>query len=448
VATTAVLAGTAIYNTPPYAFAAASSADWGSADLAATLMTGDLRQEEFDQYLAEIRYVRGVTIPMVISGGTAAAAVANTLALGQLFATANRYAPVNFVFTPNAGNASTFKVIGGGIEAPWDIYQDNTGYVKDAVLHLQCLPWVYGAPQSFGSSGAPLGGGNQTSPAANTITPSPAGDVPADVTLFTKNRSASAIRSLIAATISGNTTWVVNKAATAWTAGANGSLVSTAYTTTSSDTQTILSVASFTTPTLPSDRRFRLMLRVDNTDQIGMSGLNPASFRVRVITGSTEVIGEWHTPPNFNAAGTAVFLADMGGYMIPVSEVGSLGAGSTTTTVFVEVRGNDLNQVTTRFYEALFLPDDSTIVVETSDTGKPLAAAAATVQLETDQVYDTSGNGAGGAIIGPQLRLLGATKVIVYTSQQYMGNMNAGNGFVPENVDVYFTVTPRYIGLA
>jgi len=173
----------------------------------------------------------------------------------------------------------------------------------------------------------------------------------------------------------------------------------------------------------------------------------PASFRVRVVTGQAELTGEWRTPPSFNATVIQPYLADAGGFMVPISEVGSLGSGSTTTTVFIDARGNDSNGSAIYFAEALFLPEDSTVVVETSDTGKSIAANA-TVQLETDQVYDSSGNAAAGSVIGSALRVLGATKVYIYSSQQYMGNMNAGAGYAPENVDVYFTVTPRYVHLA
>ena len=416
--------------------------DWGSEAVAGALLTGQLRPDEIDQAAAEMNLTRVVVLPVTIRAASADQMVTLQQALTASLGRASKYAPLTMTVIPDGStHVSTFKVWGGSWTSTYNQVAVLTGVIL-GTLTLQCFWPVYGAAQNLGSSGAPLVS-NTASPAAVTLTPNPVGDIPADVILYVKNRSASAIRSLTASVVSGNTSWVVNKAATAWSAGADGTLVSTAYTATVADTQTVKAVASFTTPVLPTDRRFRLNLRADQ-----VIGAASGSFRVRVVTGSTEVVGEWRTPPPFNAGTIQPFLADMGGFMIPVSEVGSLGAGSTTTTVYVDARGNDANTTTVRFYEALFLPDDSTVVVETSDTGKTLAAAAATVQLETDQVYDASGNAAGGVVQGAQLRVLGSSRVYVYTSQQYMGNMNAGAGYAPENVDVYATVTPRFIGLA
>jgi hypothetical protein len=446
VATTAVLAGTAIYNTPPYAFRSTDSVDWGSADLAATLFTGDLRVEEFDQYLSEIRYVRGVTIPMVISGGTVASAVANTQALGQLFADANRFAPVDFVFTPNSGHASTFKVIGGGIEAPFDVYQDNIGYVKDAVLHLQCLPWIYGAAQNLGSSGAPLIT-NQASPANVTLSPSPVGDVPGDVTLFVKNRSASAIRSMIASCIGLNTTWVASSNASGWTADAAATIASgIAFTTNPATADTVLPHAHFTAPTLPSDRPFRLYLRAAQS----ISFPDYIKFRVRLVSGANEIVGQWVAIPQENFANTTPFttqgwqLVDMGVFYLPVGEVGLLGGQSTTVYIeaFTHNTGNAVG-----FQQAVFLPNSSTLIAETQDTTKTLAAAAGIVRLESDSIYDNSGNPAGGTVLGAHIRSQGG-RYVIYTSQYSMNTLDKTQPFTGENVDAWAVFTPRYLGLA
>lgn len=440
-----VFDGTQLASGPSYAIDQ-TGVDWGSQAIADALLTGQLRPEEIDQAAAEQNLQRVVSLPVRIKFATPDALRTLQQTLTASLGRASKYAPLTMTVTPDgSSHVSTFKVWGGS----WQAVETQTVVVSGVLegqLVLQCQWPVFGAAQNLGSSGSPLIS-NTASPAAVTLTPNPVGDIPADVILYVKNRSASAIRSLTAAVVSGNTTWVVNKLATAWTAGADGSLVSTAYTTTTTDATTVKAVASFTTPTLPTDRRFRLMLRADQASAVNPIPA-PASFRVRVVTGQAEVVGAWRTPPQLNASAILSYLADMGGYMIPVSEVGSLGAGSTTTTVFVEARGNDANSVTPRFYEALFLPDDSTVVVETSDTGKTLAAAAATVQLETDQVFDSSGNAAAGVVTGATLRILGSSRVVVYTSQQYMGNMNAGAGYAPENVDVYATVTPRFIGLA
>jgi hypothetical protein len=443
-----VFDGTALHTEPngPYLISDPENGpDWGSQAVGDALQTGQLRPDEVDQAAAELGLQRVVVLPLKIRASTADTLVTLQQALTASLGKSSKYAPTTLTVTPNnSTHVSTFKVWGGSWTSAYNQAASVTNTIH-GTLTLQCFWPVFGAAQNLGSSGAPLIS-NTASPAAVTLTPNPVGDIPADVILYVKNRSASAIRSLTAAVVSGNTTWVINKLATAWSAGANGSLGGSLFQAFPADATTILAVASFTTPVLPTDRRFRIMLR--NTQVLGTASSAPSSFRVRVVTGSTEVVGEWRTPPALNAVTIQPFVADMGGFMIPVSEVGSLGAGSTTTTVFVDARGNDLTGSTTSFAEALFLPDDSTVVVETSDTGKTLAAAAATIQLETDQVYDSSGNAAGGVVQGSQLRILGSSRVYVYTSQQYMGNMNAGAGYAPENVDVYATVTPRFVGLA
>lgn len=429
----------------PYLVAGADSGiDIGANAIADALLGGDIRPEEVDQVAAELRLTRIVVINLRIRSTTADLARTNEQALISKLVDATRFAPKTLTITPNAStHVSTLKVFGGTWQSTYTQFQATTNIIE-GTLTLSCDWPVYGAAQNLGSSGSPLSGGsNAPSPASVTLTPSPAGDLPMDVTLFVKNRSASSIRSLLVSAISGNTTWTMLSASTGWTPDTNGTQGGAQMTVATSDTSTIRLAAHFNTPALPTDRRFRVYLRFNTV----LTGSAPSSFRVRLVTGQAEVIGPWRTPP-YVGGDNALEAADMGAYNVPVSAPGS--GAATTTTVYIEARGNETATNITRFNDALFVPDDSTIVFETSDTSKVLAAASATVQVETDHVFDASGNAVAGAVSGSHIRAKGTSRFTIYTSQQYMANLVSGGagGYAPENIDAWAIVTPRYVGLA
>jgi hypothetical protein len=441
-ATSAVLDGLNL-NAAPYTLS--EPLDFGVSDAAATFLTGDLRPEEYDQYAAELRYVRQVTLPFSIRSGTLAQSITDTAAVTAKLAGANRYAPKDFVFTPNGGNANTFKVIGGSLQLGMSNQQVNLGVVRQAQLVLDCYAFIEGAVQNLGSSGAPLVT-NTASPAAVTLSPSPAGDVPGKVILFVKNRSASAIRSLFVAGISGNTSWTTRSGASSWTTDTYGSgLGSPLYVgnlASSPAPGTIAPLAHFTAPTLPSDRPFRLYLRGSHSLLDGYS----VKFRVRVVSGSIEVVGAWRsypqelTTPSFPPKAA---LADMGAFYLPVGEVGQLGAQS--TTVYIEamvVTGSPA----VAWYDALFMPVDGSLLIETADTSKTLAVASGIIRVESDQAYDNSGNPIGSATIGSHIRTTGG-RYVVYASQGFHDTLDETLPYAPENVDIWASFTPRSIGL-
>lgn len=422
--------------------------EWGSQAVADALLTGQFRVDEFDQVAASMRLTRTVTIPLRIKSSNNDTFITDPQAIMSRLAAASRYVPKTLTVTPQgSSHVSTLKVFGGAWVADYSQTAETTHSTR-GVLTLVCDWPVWGAAQNLGSSGAPLNGGTAlTSPGAFTLSPSPVGDIPGDVILFVKNRSASSIRSAISAGISGDTTWVAGSNQAGWTLDtygtrSSGTIVSNASPSVAGQ---VLGMAHFTVPTLPADRRFRVYLRASHYLRDG-----GALFRVRLVSGSTEVLGPWRTLPSEISLQTvpgATNAADMGAYTFPVGPVGALGAQSTTLYIEITQSGTPSAGNDWKFTDALFVPDSATMVVETSDTGKTIAAATAVTRIENDQAYDNSGNPAGGVITGAHIRTQGG-RYHVYTSQGYMGSLDTTLPWAPETFDVWATYTPRYIGLA
>lgn len=428
-----------------------SAIDWGTEGVASVLLTQWVRPEQFDQIAAENALTRQVVIPLQCRGGSSDGMITNQQALLASLAAANVFSPKTLtVVLPGSSHTSTMNVWGGTWKADHDDLA-NRNFIQRGTLTLVCDWPVYGASQNLGSSGSPLIT-NQTSPALVTLSPSPAGDVPGKVTLFVKNRSASAIRSLYVAAVGGNTTWTPGSAFSGgWSVGADGL---SAYSGTAVGTNnpiptgTIGDLAHFTAPTLPSDRAFRVYLRASQS--IAPPGGGYLKFRVRLVSGQVTVVGQWRTIPQEvteNTGPTQIgSLVDMGAWMFPVGEVGQLGAQA--TTIYIETMGigdgSQNNVLVVR--DALFVPVDSSLLVETADTGRTLAAAAGIVRVESDQAYDNSGNPIGIATIGSHIRTTGG-RYMVYTSQGFHDTLDISLPYAPENVDVWATYTPRSIGL-
>ena len=424
-----------------------SGTDWGSQAVAAALLTGSYRPEEYDQIAAELNLTRSFSLPLIIRSPSPDALLTDQQAIESRLAAANRFAPSTLTVTPDGStHVSTMRVFGGSWQGVYDRDAAKLNVLR-GTLTLQCAWPVYGTAQTLGTSGAPLIS-NQASPAAVTLAPSPAGDVPGDVTLFVVNRSASAIRSLMVAGVSGNTTWASYVDEGTWTLDADGTRTSQVFATASA-LNAVMKLAHFTAPTLPSDRRINVFLRAG---QQLLALPSSISFRVRLVSGAAEVIGPWRSLPQEFQTGASFPLptaaADMGAYNFPVAEPGQLGA--TNTTVFVEAKqasGGGSSWNTIAFSGCLFMPEDSLVTVETSDTSKTLAAAAGTIRVENDQAYDASGNPAGGVITGAHIRTFGG-RYVIYTSQGYTGSLDTTLPWAPENVDAYALYTPRYLGLA
>lgn len=419
--------------------------DWGSQAVADVLLTGQYRLEEYDQIAAGL--TRTVTLPLKIRSASADALVTDQQAITSRVAAASRYVPKTLSVTPlGSTHVSTMKVFGGSWTSDFTQISELT-HTTSGVLTLVCDWPVWGATQNLGSSGSPLIT-NQASPAAVTLSPSPLGDVLGDVTVFFKNRAGSAIRSAIIGCVSGDTTWVAGSDQSTWTLDTNGArsggLVFNSVAPFTAGQ--VMSIAHFTAPTLPADRRFRVYLRASHHVADSDSPL----FRIRLVSGSTQIPGPWRSLPQETSVSARPGLmnaADMGAYTFPIGSVGQLGAQSTviyieTTQTVNPVAGDEI-----RFAEALFAPDSSTLTVETGDTSQTLAAAAGITRVETDQAYSSSGNPAGGVVVGSHIRSLGG-RYNIYTSQGFMASLDTSLPWAPESVDAWATYQPRYIGLA
>ena len=77
-----------------------------------------------------------------------------------------------------------------------------------------------------------------------------------------------------------------------------------------------------------------------------------------------------------------------------------------------------------------------------------MAAAAATVQVESDQVYSATGAIAGAVSVGAHVRCRGTTKYVVHLSQGFMAALDATLFYTLEPVDIYASYTPRFVTLA
>lgn len=418
-----------------------SGVDWGTDQVAGALLTGQYRLEEYDSVAASMNLTRTVTMGIRITSPSSNAMVTDQQAIISRLAGANRFVPKTLTVTPDgSSHVSTFRVYGGSWNAPHDHLAEKNN-ITVGTLTLICDWAVRGASQALGSSGSPLIV-NQPSPAPVTLSPSPIGDVPGDVTMVVNNRDANPIRSLLIAGISQNTTWVAGVTPSgSWTLTGGTTLVSSHINFVTGTTGVVTSIANFAAPTLPSDRRFRLYFRVGAVATGAFM-----SIRARLVSGSTEVVGPWRTPPPEMPQSSATQqLIDMGSYTFPVGSFGSLGAQG--TTIYIDDVAYDTQIPAMNIFEALFLPDDSTLIIETSDTGKTLAANSGLIQVESDQAYNGTGDPVGGVLTGANIRTLGG-KYYVYTSKGYLGSLDAALPYAPANVSVWATYVPRYIGLA
>jgi hypothetical protein len=436
-------------STGPYI--AVEPIDIGSQEVADALLGGDFLMEEVDQVAAELGVTRSVTIPMSIRSASADAALAAQTALTSRLAAATRYGPKVLTITPNnATKPSTFSVFGGSWKSDYTQTEAVTNRIDGTVTFLCDWP-IWGVAENLGSSGSPLVS-NAASPANVTLTPTVVGDVPSDVVLFVVNRHASkSARCLIVSAVSGNTSWTSLLDSTGWTVGADGARDTTDATTKNTDmikktgtfTQDqIYAVASWNVPTLPTDRRFGTRLRVKDAS---VTARGVIQFRLRHVSGATEVVGSWKNLP-VEATGTTWQLARMGEWPYPLGQISSVGASATTTFLEVRARGQSLAGAAGIMFDyALYSPVDSTVVFETIDTGKVMAAPAGTVRVESDQVFSTTGDTVAMVDAGSHVRARGTSRYNVLLSEGFRGALDSSIYFFQLSVDVYAIVTPRFI---
>lgn len=417
-----------------------------------------LRQEEFDQAAAEERLTRTVTIPLRIRSATVDAAITNQKSILSRIAGASRYTPKTLTITPaGASTTSTFKVYGGSFESSYT-QSFNVSLRDDATLVLHCDWPIYGVTESLGSAGSPLVS-NTNSPVNVTLTPTIAGDVPADVTLYVKNRHGTLSgRGLMVGTVSGNTTWSPLVDSNVWTGDADGtsdvsfeSALNSHFMKKSGTVgaNAVYKVAHWTVPTLPTDRRFTTWLRVKDATSGGAPPNNRGTlqFRLRHTSGQIEVIGEWRSIPE-EALDIAWHGVEMGTWPYPLGNISSAGAAQTTT--YIEVLGlQDISGAAGIGFDYVFyLPEDSSIVVETSDTSKTLVGPAGTCRVEIDQVYTSGGIPAGAVEKGTHIRARGTSRFVVHLSAGFLGTIDPLFYWDYLPVDVYAEYTPRFLHLA
>ena len=436
-------------STGPYI--AEEPIDIGSQEVADALLGGDFMMEEVDQVAAEQSLTRTVTIPLSIRNASADAALAAQTALVSRLAAATRLAPKVLTITPNnATKPSTFSVFGGSWKSDYTQTEAVTNRI-DGVITFLCDWPVWGVAENLGSSGAPLVS-NTASPASVTLTPTVVGDVPSDVIVFVKNRDASkSARCLLVSAVSGNTTWTALSDSSGWTVGADGARDTSDATTKNTDmikktgtfTQDqVYAVASWTVPVLPTDRRFTTRLRVKDASATARGVIQ---FRLRHVSGATEVIGSWKNLP-VEATSTTWQLARMGEWPYPLGQISSAGASATTTFLEVKARGQSLSGAAGVMFDyALYSPVDSTVIFETIDTGKVLAAAAATVRVESDQVFSATGDTIAMVDSGSHVRARGTSRYTIHLSEGFRGALDASIYFNHLSLDAYATVTPRFI---
>lgn len=442
-------------NTAGNHYAANGTVDFGGRALSDALLTGDLQPSEYDQYLSQARFTRVVTIPIRLRSGSVAGVAADVSRIQQKLDQASRATPIDFVVTPHRSTrTSTFKVIGGDVDFSYTSVTEVLGE-QDIVVTLNALPWCYGAAQLIGNASAPLAA-NQSAPVTATVTPASGveGDVPADVSVYLKSRSTTGnnIRSVLIAAKSGDTAWTGWTPASSWTnqnsatkpsssglGGVSSTLLRSPQALTANQ---IVAIAQWPYPaTAPKDTPTRFYLRVrDNTT----SSRGQQMYRLRVVYGANEQVGDWRSVPE-QAAATTWQASDMGLFYVPSSVAAASVVVVLDHASLVTVTGS-----AGLYYDLVeYLPDSSYVTYETIDTSKTLLASGETVVFDESTVTLSDGTIRGGIVVGSDFRFRGATRIFIHESVGYMAALDdPGWSVALRPVDVWASYTPRYFHLA
>lgn len=435
--------------------------DWGGAAIAQLLFTGDLRENEYDQYLADQRATRQVTYPFRLTGSSVQDVYQTLGQIQAKLAAANRYAPLEFVVMPiGASVATTFKAIGGYVDTT---NQANTPshdsrfelsdlHPYEATLYLECLPWAYGPTQTYGSAASPLRAMN-TNPDTFDVTPvsGAEGDVPGDVTVYLQADPSNGISSLMVGTTSGQVInpfipvdqWTLNNGTIfAGDIGIDPSTFVVRCQTPGSNT--IQDVATYTLPTnWPSDRPFRAYLRArDNS-------LGSNRFRIKITCGQQIIFGDWaQTPTGSYPNGSQYFGFDMGVWFFPPAPVPS----GITATVKITIQQQSATLVNACFYDFLALmPDDSFLLSEPA-SNTAIALASDIVQVDSGGVANVTQQGVAGPVtIGATIRSRGPLRVCVIAATGLITpDSTSVVGWSPPSPEWsgWASYTPRYVELA
>ena len=438
---------------------ALQSVDWGTAAIQQVINTGQYRLEDIDGILSAARVTRTISMPARIIGSSKDDLNTKLSNLAYALNKASRFQPLDLVVTPGGSSkTTTFKIIGGTADAPYDQSEDlNNRWV--GTVTLQALPFGYGAKQTYGSSGSPLFAA-AAGPGSFTVNvPSGSeGDVLADVTIIFQLTVDSAGAVTIGA-LSGNTSWTVTSDVTSWSNGSGGGtraaqsnakykggaapgyIVNTVSTIEEAYKQT------FTTSDFPTGTPIRCILLADDF-QVVAARRGLYQIRLAVAAGGVTAYGDWVSVPAAAGNGTTThFLQglDMGVFTFPPGPSGSVAfSGSTTVSIQVQDGNTNANKLTCAFDSAIFLPDATSVIAEWPVT-QP--AANTPIRLESDLLFNNA-DGAPQSVLlsGAHIRSRGATRYSVYASDLPFANTTGDVTY--STVKAWAEYTPRYVGLA
>jgi hypothetical protein len=432
--------------------------DWGGAPIQDIISQGSYRLEDIDALFAAGRVQRTVTIPMRVIGSSKDDLAAKLGAISYVLAKASRYAPVDLVVTPNGSTkTSTFKILGGLMDGAYDSLDDiQNRWV--GTLSLQALPPIYGAKQTYGTSGSPLLAAT-AGPTSFTVTiPSGSeGDLLADVTVIFQN-TADALGAVSVGVISGNTGWLVGSDVTGWTNGSGGGTRATqsvakykggaapSYEVATAGVIEEAYTKTFSTTDFPVNTPIRVLLNADDLTATQASrGLN--QLRLAVTAGGVTQYGDWvSVPPNAGNGTTTHFTQglDMGTFLFPPGPSGSVAFSGTTTIAIQAQTTNTVNSAAVALDEVVFLPDASSLVAEW-----PLSQPAANtpIRIESDLLFNNA-DGAPQTVLasGSHIRFRGTSRVGIWTSAKPLANTSGDITY--STVKAWVEYTPRYIHLA
>jgi hypothetical protein len=435
--------------------------DWGNQAVQDVFNTGQYRLEDVDALLAANQVVRIVVCPIRVIGSSADNLNTTLSNLNYALAKASRFQTLDLTFTPaGSTKVTTLKVIGGDIVAPYTQMESNV-FRWVGQLTLFCLPFGYGAKQTYGSSGAPLLAAS-AGPVAFTVTiPAGAeGDVLADVTVIFQLTVDSA-GAVALGCLSGNSSWTVSSDISSWTVGSGGGTrsapanakyvggVGRAYVVLAQGAIEEAFTQTFTTSDFPSGVPIRIILTADDT-QILAARRGLYQFRLAVAAGGVTQYGDWVSVPASAGNGTTThFLQamDMGVFTFPPGPTGSV-AFSGSTTIAIQASDNNIfaNKLAMVFDDMMFLPDASSVIAEWPViAGQP--AANTPIRLESDMLYQNA-DGAPQSVLlsGAHIRSRGTTRYMIWASDQAMANITGDITY--SLAKAWAEVIPRYVNIA
>jgi len=434
--------------------------DWGGQAIQDIINTGAYRIEDIDGVLAATRAVRTILLPVRMLGSSKDNLDTTISNLNYAFAKASRFQPLDLVVTPGGSTkTTTFKVIGGDTFHYYSQMEDNLNRVRDAQVQIFCLPFGYGAKQTYGSSGAPLFAA-AAGPGAFTVT-IPAGsegDVLADVTVIFQ-LTADTAGAVTVGCIAGNSSWTVTSDITSWSAGSGAGTraaqsnakykggAAPGYIAAAQGTVEEAYKKTFTTADFPTGVPIRCLLLADDF-QVLAARRGLYQMRLAVAAGGVTSYGDWVSVPAAAGNGTTTHflqVMDMGAFLFPPGPSGSVAfSGSTTVSIQVQDANVHANALTCAFDSMIFLPDASSLIAEWPIT-QP--AANTPIRIESDLLFNNA-DGAPQTVLvsGAHIRSRGTTQYAIWASDQTLANTSGDVTY--SLVKAWAEVVPRYIGLA